>query len=102
MNLSLLSLNDINVSRLLLKPNNTIRDAHAIFQPTLTPKNGRRFARRHRTVSKNSIGNSPHSSKGSVTTLQFQDDNTLISASDLDGIIKVSNTNTLSMVRYLT
>ena len=27
--------------------------------------------------------------QGSVTTLQFQDDNTLISASDIDGIIKV-------------
>ena len=34
-------------------------------------------------------------SKGSVTTLQFQDDNTLISASDLDGIIKVIQNTTL-------
>lgn len=71
------------------KPNNTIRDAHAVLQPTLTPKNARRFARRHSIVSKDSIGNTPHSSKGSVTTMQFQDDNTLISASDLDGIIKI-------------
>ena len=33
--------------------------------------------------------------QGSVTTLQFQDDNTLISASDIDGIIKVRMIDTL-------
>ena len=74
------------------KPKNSIRDAHAVFQPTLTPKSSRRTSRRPRLVSRDSIvsncGNN-QSGKGSVTTLQFQDNNTLISASDLDGIIKV-------------
>ena len=51
---------------------------------------------RERQNSRDSIGGScPGKAmtlkQGSVTTLQFQDDNTLISASDIDGIIKVRN-----------
>ena len=49
---------------------------------------------RERQNSRDSIGGSCSGKattlkQGSVTTLQFQDDNTLISASDIDGIIKV-------------
>ena len=51
---------------------------------------------RERQNSRDSIGGSCSGKaitlkQGSVTTLQFQDDNTLISASDIDGIIKVRN-----------
>ena len=85
-----------------MQPKNTIRDAHAVFQPTSgTAKSARRGSRRSRQVStRDSLGGGSTPigtpvSKGSVTTLQFQDDNTLISASDLDGIIKVIQNTTL-------
>ena len=74
-----------------MQPQNTIRNAHAILPPTLTPKSSRRNSHRSRTPAKetkNNSGNIP-ATKGSVTTLQFQDDYTLISASDIGGIIKV-------------
>ena len=79
-----------------MQPQNTIRNAHAILPPTLTPKSSRRNSHRSRTPAKetkNNSGNIP-ATKGSVTTLQFQDDYTLISASDIGGIIKVRKTDT--------
>ena len=80
-------LNIINI----LQPQNTIRNAHAIQASTLTPRSARRCANL-RTVPKETTkieGGIVTFTKGSVTTMQFQDDYTLISASDLDGIIKV-------------
>ena len=80
-------LNIINI----LQPQNTIRNAHAIQTSTLTPRSARRCANL-RTVPKETTkieGGIVTFTKGSVTTMQFQDDYTLISASDLDGIIKV-------------
>ena len=55
---------------------------------------------RERQNSRDSIGGSCSGKamtlkQGSVTPLQFQDDNTLISASDIDGIIKVRMIDTL-------
>ena len=88
------------------QPINTIREAHAVSQPTSSRSSigrpARQMSRRSRqgsreTSSGGNTGNKLAVSKGSVTALQFQDENTLISASDIDGIIKVNITqNTFS------
>ena len=75
-----------------MQPQNVIRNAHAIHSTTLTPKSARKSGHQSRVLPRENKNDSGITSftKGSVTTLQFQDNHTLISASDLDGIIKVN------------
>ena len=70
-------------------------------------RNPRQHSRRSRqgsreNNSRGSTGNLGAVGKGSVTTLQFQDDNTLISASDIDGIVKVRELQMYIVIKSLS